>query len=354
MTFKVDWYGSAAGTISRLVRTGLLSSGFGLIGLGLMGLCGPILATAQDESTRYTVQDLGLVGANFNQPGQPFVISNTGWVAGGAGVGAAEHAALWHEGSMTDIGNPGLGGNSIAFGVDEFGHAVGEAEDIATNLSTKEDFCGFQFMGYTSSPTPCVPFIWNEGKMVRLRTLGGVNGVANQINSYGVVAGYAENTTPDTNCPAPQKYQFKPVVWYGDWILPLRTVGTDPDGVAFSVNDWGQVVGTTGTCAAFNPGFLFNLQPVHAVLWQNGKAHDLGGLPGESNYMAHDINNLGEVVGGSATEGFLWTAESGMLGLGAVGSDIYSIALGINDKSQVVGLSLEADGVTFRAFLRRD
>ena len=84
---------------------------------------------------------------------------------------------------MIDIGNPGLGGNSMAFGVNERGHAVGEAEDTAADLSTTEDFCGFESMGYSSSPTPCVPFIWKEGRMVPLKTLGGVNGVANRINS---------------------------------------------------------------------------------------------------------------------------------------------------------------------------
>jgi len=84
-----------------------------------------------DQNTRYTIQDLGVVGTNPNQPGQPFVISNSGWVSGGAGVGAAEHAVLWRGGKMIDIGNPGLGGNSIAFGVNQLGLAVGEAESTA-------------------------------------------------------------------------------------------------------------------------------------------------------------------------------------------------------------------------------
>jgi probable HAF family extracellular repeat protein len=39
--------------------------------------------------------------------------------------------------------------------------------------------------------------------------------------------------------------------------------------------------------------------------------------------------------------------------LGVVDTDIYSVALGINDKGQVVGASLEADGVTLRAFVRQ-
>lgn len=302
--------------------------------------------------THYTIKDLGVVGANFNQPGQPFQISNSGWVSGGAGVGAQEHAAVWHQGSMTDLGAPGLGGNSIAYGVDELGFAVGEAEDTATDLSTTEDFCGFEFMGYTSSPTPCVPFVSIGGNMIPLKTLGGVNGVAAWVNSYGVIAGYAENRVLDSTCAgtgSSQIYQFKPVVWHGDWIQPLPTAGkqfSDKDGVALAVNDLGQVVGATGSCASFNPSFLFNLQPNHAVLWENGIAKDLGTLPNQVGNLAENINNLGEVVGGPAISGqaFLWTQDSGMVGLGMVENglnapDNYSVAIGVNDKGEIVGVS---------------
>jgi uncharacterized membrane protein len=320
-------------------------AGIACIGLAIVGWGG--LTAAKAQNTHYTVQDLGIVGENFNQPGQPFEISNNGWVSGGAGVGATEHAVLWHQGALTDIGDPGLGGNSIAFGVNEFGFAVGEVEDTATDLSTTEDFCGFEFMGYASSPTPCVPFVWIGGKMVPLKTLGGVNGVATWINGYGLISGYAENRILDSTCAgtgSAQIYQFKPVVWLGGWIQPLPTAGkqfNDPDGVALAVNDLGQVVGSTGTCTSFNPNFLFNLQPVHAVLWENGMAHDHGSLPNESNYVAENINNRGEVVGGPAIAGqaFLWTAENGMQGLGTVEGDNYSIGIGINDKDEIIGIS---------------
>ena len=333
------------------------------------------LSATQDQkpnstrSMRYTIEDLGIVGTNFFQPGQPFEISNNGWVSGGAGVGTdygpPEQAVLWHKGSVINVGNPGRGGNSIAFGVNDRGLAVGEAEDTSSEVTTTEDFCGFEFMGYTSSPTPCVPFIWKGGKMVALKTLGGVNGVATWVNSYGAIAGYAENTTADSTCPpgGPQIYQFKPVVWLGNWIQPLPTAGkkfNDPDGVALAVNDLGQVVGSTGTCTSFNPNSLFNLQPVHAVLWENGIAHDLGSLPNQSNYVAENINNRGEVVGGPAIAGqaFLWTAESGMQGLGTAEGDNYSIGIGINDKGEIVGISanFSPEGAinTIRGFVRQN
>jgi len=312
------------------------------------------------QNTRYTIQDLGVVGTNPNQPGQPFVISNSGWVSGGADVGAALHAVLWRGGEMTDIGNPGLGGNSIAFGVNEWGLAVGEAENTSSGLSTTEDFCGFQAMGYSSSPTPCVPFISTQSKMVPLKTLGGVNGGANQINIWGAIAGYAENTTQDPGCTAPQIYQFKPAVWFGNSIQALPT-GSDAEGVAFSINDLGQVVGTSGSCAPFNPIWLFNLSPDHASLWRNGGLTDLGSLGGLTNNLAHSINNFGQVVGGSDLAGdatshaFLWTPQTRkMKDLGVVGTDFWSFALGINDKGQIVGASANSDFSVLRAFVRQN
>jgi len=324
-----------------------------------------LLATQEQKphstrNMRYTIQDLGVVGTNPNQPGQPFVITNNGWIGGAALVGAAEHAVLWRGGEMIDIGDPGLGGNSIAFGVNERGYAVGEAEDTSADLSTTEDFCGFQAMGFSSTPTPCVPFISSEGNMVPLKTLGGVNGVANQINKYGIIAGYAENTTADPACPAPQVYQFKPAIWFEDWVLPLPT-GHDAEGMANSINDWGQAVGASGSCAAFNPIFLYNFQPVHALLWQYGIATDLGTLGGVLNNFAAVINNRGEVVGGSdlpgdqTSHGFLWTPETRkMKDLGTVAGDYWSVAIGINDHGQIVGASANADFSIVRAFVRQN
>ena len=344
--------------ISRAVRNLFLPmAGIACLGIVLAD-CEAQQAENANHPVRYTIHDLGVVGAN---PGQPFVISNSGWISGAAGVDGAEHAVLWHGTALTDIGDPGLGGNSIAFGVNETGRAVGEAE-VTGGASTTEDFCGFQTMGFSSSPKPCVPFVRQNGKLTPLKTLGGANGVANQINNLGLIAGYAETKTVDPNCPAPQVYQFKPVVWspLGVQSLPTKQ---DTDGVAFSINDAGQVVGASGSCGPFDPNFLYNFVPAHALLWQYGVASDLGTLGGEFYNFAHDINDLGQVVGGSdlagdeTTHAFLWSYGK-MQDLGAVNDavdeDSYSIALGINDEGQIVGTSASADFSIFRAFLRQN
>lgn len=355
--------------VARSVRTQpLTSAAIACFSLALVG-CGGFTTTPsllQDQaqnvgqSTRYTIQDLGVFGANANAPGGPLVVTDSGWISGAAAVGAAEHAVLYYRGNTIDVGTPGLGGkNSMGYGVNESGVTAGEAETTAAGLATTEDFCGFQFLGLSSSPTPCVPFVGTGHKMVPLPTLGGVNGSATEINSSGMVGGYAESTTVDPDCPAPQKYQFKPVVWNRGAVQALPT-GNDADGVVMAVNDRGDAAGASGSCAPLNPILLLYLNPTHAVFWRHGVATDLGNLGGEFNNLPHGMNNLGQVVGESDLAGdqtahaFLASAGAKMQDLGTVGSDTYSFGFGINDGGEIVGLSANADFSVIRAFIRQN
>lgn len=196
--------------------------------------------------------------------------------------------------------------------------------------------------------------------MIQLPTLGGNNGVAMAISNRGEVAGFAENSIPDTGCPTPQVLHFKPVVWEKGAIHKLPTFGGDPDGVAQQINDNGKVVGGSGTCATFNTNFLYNLVPVHALLWEKGKATDLGNLGGKTGQaggnIAYDINNQGQVVGNSDLPGdttfhaFLWTRKIGMQDLGTLSGDVDSVSISINDAGSVVGASIDAK-FNPRAFL---
>jgi probable HAF family extracellular repeat protein len=180
------------------------------------------------------------------------------------------------------------------------------------------------------------------------------------ISNRGEVAGFAENSTPDTGCPVPQLLHFEPVVWEKGVIHKLPTFKGDPDGVAQQINDYGQAVGGSGTCATFNVNLLYNLVPVHALLWENGKAIDLGNLGGQTGQaggnIALDINNQGQVVGNSDLPGdttfhaFLWTRKTGMEDLGTVSGDVASLSISINDAGAIVGASLDAS-FNPRAFL---
>ncbi len=325
----------------------------------LATLAVPLTAAAQDAATQrrtlpatqYTVTDLGtLPGGNFSQP---FFITKNGRIAGSSNLAdGSSHAVVWASGQAADLGTLG-GSNSIAFGVNNYGQAVGEAE-TSTSDPNGEDFCGFQ------THLICLPFESVNGVMNPLPTLGGNNGDATAINNRGELAGFAETSTPDPACPVPQVLHFKPVIWKNGRVIQLHTLGGDPDGVAFMINDYSQAVGASGTCATFNPINLYNLVPVHAVLWENGKATDLGNLGGTTGQaggnIAFDINNLGQVVGNSDLAGdttfhaFLWTRKTRMQDLGTLSGDVASLSISINDAGSIVGASLDAN-FNPRAFL---
>jgi probable HAF family extracellular repeat protein len=194
--------------------------------------------------------------------------------------------------------------------------------------------------------------------MTKLATLGGANGIANLNNNRGEVVGFAETNKIDAACPGIS--EFKPVVWASGKIQELPTFPGDSDGGAFGINDNGQVVGSSGPCTpGFNPQSQVYFVPVHALLWQNGAATDLGNLGGDGEFAGNHacaINNRGQVVGHSdltddaTAHAFLWTRETRMSDLGTIPGDFASFALGINDRGEVVGASVDAN-FNPRAFL---
>jgi probable HAF family extracellular repeat protein len=335
------------------------------ISLSALLLVMPLQVTAREQTPqRYTVIDLGPLGTTFSEA---VFITNEGLVSGTVTLpNGTEHAALWHKSGMTDIGTPGLGGvnsaalNSSAFGVTEGGQSAGQAE------TSKPDPQGEDFCGYFTSRV-CLPFVWQHGAMTALPTLGGANGSAGLINDRGEVAGYAENNTLDTTClgmGTPQVFQEKPVIWKQGKIQELPTLAGDPDGWAFGINHNGQAVGASGICSTLNPDTVVYVLSRHALLWEpDGSVKDLGNLGGTGaigpGNVALAIDNRGQVVGvsglvGDTTfHGYLWTREtSKMRDLGTLSGDVASIALGINDEGEVVGASFDASGDP-RAFLRQ-
>ncbi|WP_353072030.1 hypothetical protein [Tunturiibacter gelidiferens] len=354
------------------------------LSLVLATLAVPVCAQAQfTETLRYTIIDLGPVGPSSSQ-GQPFTINRRGMVSGETVLANpgntgewVSQAVLWTGISTKVIGTPGLGGpNSVAFGVNNAGQAVGQA-DTQTSDPNGEDFCGSTALGLTHSGNTCVPFLWQDGTMValpRLRNSGGAegsNGTVAQINNFGIAAGTAENGDSDSTCPgAPisaQSIQFKPVIWFKPvpWsevrIQELSTVEGDPDGIALAINDRGQAVGASGHCGPFNVLEQNNLVPLHALLWEYGKAIDLGNLGGDGKFAgiyAAGLNNHGQVVGVSDTTGdqsfhaFLW--EQGRItDLGTLTGDSYSVGIAIGNNGLALGVSLNS-GFSPRAVLWRD
>jgi len=291
---------------------------------------------------RYAVVDLGTLGGSF---GLAFGINDRGEVDGFANLpgDTAQHAFMYAKGVMTDLGTLG-GPNSASYeGPNEALQAAGLAE-TSTLDPNGEDFCGY------GDNLICLAFSWQNGVMTPLGTLGGNNAQGSGINDRGQVAGYAENSTPDPNCPAPQVLQFKPVVWTNGRIQALSTHPGDPEGGAFWINNEGELVGASGSCAAFDSRYGLPLQPKHALLWRKGLPPiDLGNLGGRINNAAFAINDHEQVVGTSDLSGdqfqhaFLWQ-KGVMSDLGTLPGDLISVGCGINNRGQVTGVSIDASG----------
>jgi probable HAF family extracellular repeat protein len=119
----------------------------------------------------------------------------------------------------------------------------------------------------------------------------------------------------DPTCVPPQVLDYEAAIWgpKPGHIQELPPLTGDTIGVGFAINDNGQVVGTTSGVCTF-PSFAI---PLHAVLWKNGSASNLGSLGGAMSNVALAINNEGQVVGVSDLTGdttahaFFW--EKGVM-----------------------------------------
>jgi probable HAF family extracellular repeat protein len=310
-----------------------------------------------DKSTNYLVFSLGTLGGSS---GAGNSINQAGWVAGISNLAdnTTAHATLWIYGRAFDLGTLGGPNSGVEWPVhNNRGQIAGIAETDTIDPLGESWSCSAFFPTVTG--LVCRGFIWENGHMQKLPTLGGDNGYAAGMNNRGQAVGWGENTVHDTTCNPPQVLQFEAVI-YGPGqgqIQQLPPYTGDPDSAATAINDQGQVVGISGTCSNAVGGF----SAAHALMWNNGVATNLGSLGGIAWNTPASINSRGQIVGFSDLPGdddgspnfhaFLWTKQTGIQDLGTLPGDTLSEALGINDAGQVVGTSCTAGFASCRAFL---
>jgi probable HAF family extracellular repeat protein len=228
------------------------------------------------------------------------------------------------------LGKPGANSWINWGGINDRGEAVGMSETAVLDPNG-EDICGF------GTFLTCVPFLWRDGQMSALPTVGGNNGQASAINNRGEAVGFAETADADPTCP-PSPAEV-PVLWDKGQAHALPLVGTDPDGFAFGINDRGEAVGYSGNC----------FFATHAVVWKNNTAVVLQDLGGTKSNVAYVINNLGQIAGkvrsadGTTYVAALWQPDGTLTNLGILPGDFAAFATGINDRGQVVGNNFDSN-----------
>ena len=176
-------------------------------------------------------------------------------------------------------------------------------------------------VGYTFDPDDTFRgFLWKNGVITRLGSLGGRDTRAFDINDIGQVVGSSRNSGG----------RMRAFRWTNGTMTSLRTLGGN-ESFAFGINNRGHVVGQSR---------LAGNNRSHAFLVKNGVMSDLGTLGG-ANSAAMDINDAGQVVGWSETatgarHPFLW--QNGVMkDLFPSGSTSTGTAYAINAIGAVVG-----------------
>lgn len=173
------------------------------------------------------------------------------------------------------------------------------------------------------------PFLWTDGRLQDLGTLGGNQSTTWWLNGSGEVVGQ-DNVVGDQS--------FHPFLWDRRRLRDLGTFGGN-FGNAYFINDAGEVVGWATT-----PGDA----TAHAFLWKDGRKTDLTGVASSDRTVAYSIDSSGQIAGSNCneTDALVWlNGTQYELNTLVPPTDVHlTDAQSINDRGQIVALGQLPNG----------
>jgi probable HAF family extracellular repeat protein len=302
-----------------------------------------VLTLQTTFAQNYTITDLGTL------PGDPisvgFAINQSGQVTGLSARSLQNHAFLFSNGTLSDIGTLG-GVNTNAFAINDSAQITGSSVNSVSqehaflfsggSMSDLGTLTGDTFSsghginrsgqitGGSGSNNVEHAVVFSNGAITDLGTLGGISSRGIGINQSGQVTGFSLNSDGFSDA----------FLFSKGTMSDLGRLSGGVGSAGNAINDSGQVAGQSDTSTG----------DIHAVLFSNATISDLGTIPGDNQSRALAINQLGQIVGRSQSPGltrpFLFNngTMSDLNNLIPADSGWTLItAEGINDDGQITG-----------------
>lgn len=294
-------------------------------------------AAGRVHGAAWRVVDLGFGGTSYATS-----INASGQIVGVAQRRDGQHALLWENGRIIDLGPASTAllndrgdvaiedGRGVHLWRNGTTTAIGSLGPYSTTLAgiNKHDVV----IGWSANKAQRPhAFVWRDGT---LRDVGGHGlavSAAVDVNAGDQVVGWRK---PRSRAAATQS---RALLWQGGRTTDLGVVGGHGGSTAAAINDLGHVVGTSTTRLPAEQ---------HGFIWVSGTLTDLGNLGSTRSVRPLDINRDDVVVGdastrdGKSAHAFLWSGGR-MSDLGTLRGDHWSSARAVNAQGLVIGMSVD-------------